>query len=110
MPNNRQWATILWLAALVMWALTRSDVRRSIRSVLGAACSPKILAPLVLMTGWVVGLVALASCVELWSAGRVTDTAFWFVTAGLVLFGNFGKVSTERGFVRRTALATLEIS
>lgn len=110
MPNNRQWATVLWLAVLVTWALMRRDVRASMRAVLPAALSPKILVPLVLMAGWVVGLVALASRVELWSTSRVTDTAFWFVTAGLVLFGRFGKVSTERGFVRRTAMATLEIS
>ncbi len=110
MPNNRQWAFIFWLAALAVWALSRKDVRASMRAVLRTALTPKILLPLVLLAGWVVGLVVLAYRVGLWSSGRVTDTVLWFVTAGLVLFSRFDKVSKEPGFARRTALATLEIS
>jgi hypothetical protein len=110
MPNNRQWAFIFWLAALAVWALSRRDVRSSLRAVLRAVLSPKILVPLTLLAGWVLGLVALGSQVGLWTASRVTDTALWFVTAGVVLFGRFDKVSKDRRFVRRTALATLEVS
>jgi hypothetical protein len=40
----------------------------------------------------------------------MTDTVFWFVTAGLVLFGRFDSVARNRHFVRRAALATLELS
>lgn len=110
MPNNRQCASIFWLAVLAMWALSRRDVRSSMRAVLRASLSPKILIPLALLAAWVLGLVVLASQIGLWTASRATDTAFWFVTAGLMLFGRIDKVSKERRFVRRTALATFEIS
>jgi prepilin signal peptidase PulO-like enzyme (type II secretory pathway) len=110
MPNNRQWAFIFWLAVLAIWALSKPDVRSSMRSVLRAALSAKILMPLALLAAWVLGLVVLGSQIGLWTASRVTDTALWFVTAGLVLFGRFDRVSKDRRFVRRTALATFEIS
>jgi hypothetical protein len=110
MPNNRQWAFMFWLAVLVVFALSRRDVRSSLRDVLRTMLSPKIVIPLVLFAGWVLGLVALGSQVGLWTASRVTDTALWFVTAGVVLFGQFEKVSKDRRFVRRTALATFEVS
>lgn len=110
MPNNRQWAFMFWLAVLAIWALSRRDVRSSMRLVLRAALSAKILIPLALLAAWVLGLLVIGSQIELWTASRVTDTALWFVTAGLVLFGRFDKVSKDRHFVRRTALATVEIS
>lgn len=110
MPNNRQWAFIFWVALGAVWALSRRDVRSSMRSVIRAALSAKILIPLALLAAWVLGLVVLGSRIGLWTASRVTDTALWFVTAGVVLFGRFEKVSRDRRFVRRTALATFEVS
>jgi hypothetical protein len=109
-PNNRQWAFILWVVVLLAWALTRPELRSSVRDVLRTAGSPKIVGPLVVLLGWVVGLVYLAARIGLWDSDRTADTAFWFVTAGLVLFGNFGKVSQERHFLRRGAFATLKFS
>lgn len=110
MPNNRQWALIFWVVAFIAWVLYRPDTRASTLSVLRAAVAPKILVSMSVLAAWVVGLVYLASQVGLWDADRVTDTVFWFVTAGLVLFGRFGNVSKERHFVRRAAFTTLEVS
>jgi hypothetical protein len=100
----------LWITALLVWALARTDTRSSARDVLRVAASPKILGSLAVLVLWVLGLVYFAWTVGLWDADRVTDTVFWFVTAGLVMFGRFEKVSKEPHFVRRTALATLEVS
>lgn len=110
MPNNRQWAFIFWTAVLLAWALSRRDTRSAIWQVLRAVASPKVSVPLAVLVIWVVGLAYLASKIELWDADRVTDTAFWFITAGLVLFGRFGMVRKDPHFVRSTALATLEFS
>lgn len=110
MPNNRQWASIFWITALAVFVLARRETRASTVNVLRAATSAKILVPLALLLGWVVGLAYVGSRVGIWGPDRVTDTVFWFVTAGLVLFGRFDKVSHEPHFVRRTTVATLELS
>jgi hypothetical protein len=91
----------------VVFLLVRKDLRSSVWQVLRTALSPKILIPLLVFVGWVIGLVAAASQVELWGTARVTDTVFWFVTAGLVLFGSIDKISKEPRFVRRTTYATV---
>src|SRR4051812_574474 len=101
---------MFWIAALVVFMLARRGTRASVRDALRAACSPKILVLVIVLAAWVIGLVYGASEAGLWSGDRVTDTAFWFVTAGLVLFGRFDKVSEEPHFLRRAALATLELS
>ena len=108
MPNNRQWATLIWVGAFIVFLLVRRDLRSSLGQVLRAAISPKILIPLLVFLGWVTGLVITASRTDLWGTPRVTDTAFWVVTAGLVLFGSFDKVSKEPRFVRRTAYTTVK--
>lgn len=110
MPNNRQWASIFWIAVLLVGVLLRRSTRSGAREVLRAAASPKILAPAAVFLLWVVGLVVLASKVGLWDGDRVTDTAFWFITVGLVLFGRSLNLSKEQHSVRRTALAALELS
>ena len=56
MPNNRQWAFLLWALVFLVWVVARRDMRSSVRDVLGAAATPKILLPMLALTGWVVGL------------------------------------------------------
>lgn len=110
MPNNRQWAFIFWVAVFLVWIASRRDMRSSVQAVLRRVSTPKLLVPLLVLSGWVAGLAYLGTRVRLWDGDRLTDTIMWFVTAGLVLFGNLVDVSKERGFFRRKALATLEVS
>lgn len=110
MPNNRQWAALFWVVAFVAWALSRGDVRTSMGALVRTLASPKILAPLVAMAGWVAGLVYLASKWSLWDPTLATDTAFWFATAGLVLFGKFTDVGKEPLFLRRKAQSVLGLA
>lgn len=110
MPNNRQWATIFWATVLLVWLIVRKETRSSVGAVARAAISPKILIPLLVFIAWVAGLVYAAWLAGLWDEDRITDSVFWFVTAGLVLFARFERVSTEPRFVRRTTLAALEFS
>lgn len=109
-PNNRQWAALIWLAAIVFLALTREDGRGTVKNLLAAAWHVKIVIPVLLYAAWVAGLIRLAVFVDAWSQSRATDTVFWFATSGLVLFGRFDKVRTQPHFVRRSARATFEWS
>jgi hypothetical protein len=103
MPNNRQWAVLLWLVVLV-WL---PQVRSSLPGILRAALP--LLAPVAMMVAWVSGLVYVAAEVGLWDMELATDTAFWFVFAGLVLFGGIVQMTREERFFRRKAFAVLEI-
>ena len=89
MPNNRQWAVLLWLGVLLGLALARPDLRSSVRGLVRTALDPVLLLPLAMMAAWVAGLGYAAAIVGLWESDLATDTAFWFVFAGLILFGSF---------------------
>ncbi len=84
------------------------ETRESLGQVLTTA--NKILLPLAALLAWVGGIVYLGWRAGLWEPNLTSGTVLWFVTTGLVLFGNFNEVSEEENYFRRKALATLELS
>ena len=41
--NNREIAIAIWIFLFIAWALTKTDLRRSLKSLLRAACQKSIL-------------------------------------------------------------------
>lgn len=109
MPNNRQWAILIWLVVLAVWMLSNKDARGSVQSVARRLTTPKVWVPLALMTLYVGGLLVVGWNAGIWTSELGTDTAFWFVGSALVLFFRLNEAS-EPGFFRRTALATVELT
>jgi hypothetical protein len=107
--NNRQWAVLFWLAALLGLFLSRPDLRSQLRDIAKLALSPALVVPFAAMAAWVSGLVYLAVGLGLWDRKLAADTAFWFLFAGLVLFGKFDDARKEEHFFRRKALSVLRI-
>jgi hypothetical protein len=110
MPNNRQIVVLFWLAVLAVWAITRPDVRSGIRQLLIVAAKPKVVFMLICFSAWMGAAVWVALQVGLWEASLATDTVFWVVGSGLVLFGAFPNVSKRRGLLRETALGLLSLT
>ncbi len=59
------------------------------------------------MIVWVCSVSRLAAEVVPWNSGLSKGVVIWFLTAGIVTFGNFEKVSKEPHFFRRTILGVL---
>jgi hypothetical protein len=106
-PNNRQWATLFWIAVIAVLALSRRDVRSALRGFVRSAAEPKILVPLVLMGAWVCLEVWGGAWAALWNSKLFTDTVFWFVSSGLVLFVNFEEASKRSDFFQKKAIAAI---
>jgi len=99
MPNNRQMAIFFWLALLAAWGISRPDVRSGIRQLFRVAANPKILVALLCLSAWMTAVLWFGKQMGLWEASLATDTAFWFVGSGLVLFFAFRDVSRRPGFL-----------
>jgi hypothetical protein len=110
MPNNREWAILIWLGVFLIWAVSRKDIRQSLGQVLRAAATPKILLPLAVMLGYIVLEAWLGSNVSLWRGDLTKDTIVWVIVSALVLFVNFSKASTEPHFFRRRVAATVGVT
>lgn len=98
--NNREVATLIWLAVGLALALRRSELRTLLLSLVKDAVG--LLVPLVLFACWIGGLVVLAHAVGLWEADVRNDTVVWFLTVGVGLLFSLKKV-TEPRFFRNAA-------
>jgi hypothetical protein len=74
MPNNRQWAALVWLLILGTFVLVRRDFRQMLADLLRRLCVPKVLVPLLLFAGYCAVVITAAAAVGAWTPERTTDT------------------------------------
>lgn len=110
MPNNREWAILIWLAIGLVWVLSKRDVRSGFSSLFRTLLHPKILVPLMSMLGYAALLVWIGSLLGAWRPALVKDTVVWFVVSGLALFMGLTDAAKQPHFFRNRVAATLGIT
>ena len=108
--DNRELAALLLLLAALAGALFLGPIRSSLGKVVQALMSPKLLALLLLMIGYVFLVVLAAHEVGLWSWDLISETAAWFFGSAFVLFLNVSDASRQEGFFRRVVLQTFGVT
>jgi hypothetical protein len=101
--NNREIASLVWLAVALAAALFSRDIRSAFWAVAKSFVHLKIVGPILLLAAWVAGLVAVAHGLGLWEATERNDTIVWFVTVGIAFYFSLDKTKQEH-FFRTTAL------
>ena len=51
--NNRELASLIWLAVAAAWVLSRRDLRSGIAGILKSLANPLLLLPLLGLQGWI---------------------------------------------------------
>ena len=98
--NSREWAGLIWLGVLAVFALCKPTVRASLGNVLRLAFTRKLTLVWVTYLVWIGGFVALAYVVGIWKSVLTKDTIVWTATAGLALVGSFTE-AWKPGHLRR---------
>jgi hypothetical protein len=101
MPNNRQWAALVWLLIVFGFVPVRRDTRQSVTSLLRQLCQPKILAPLLFFAGYCAGVIAAGAALGGWTPARTADTVVWSGGAITLPF-RANEVAKERRFIRHS--------
>lgn len=113
MLNNREIASVIWMAILTIVALSNKDVRESAIEVFTLFFSPRILLPIVSMLAWICIEIWIGFCFQFWSSELAKGTILWTLcTAGVILF-NFTQFDSESNwlhFFRRTILAMVGVA
>ena len=87
--NNREWASLIWLGALLVFVLLKPDIRANFRNVLRLAFTRKLAFVWAVYLVWVAALVVFACATGVWRTALTKDTIVWTATAGLALVGSF---------------------
>ena len=91
--SNREWAALLWLAALLIAINIKTDIRRSFVGVFRAFFQPLIIGPLILAAIYAGGEIFLLRRFDWWSIANLKSTVLWLVTFAFV--GMFEIVSIK---------------
>jgi len=110
MFNNRQLASILWIAVLIVFVVAHPKVRTDLPGLLRTLAARSIVVTLAGLAAWSYMLVRLGERIGIWTPSIAGDTWFWFFTTALVLLFNMRKVSTEKDFFINTAKATFGVT
>lgn len=97
-PNNRQWALLIWIGIGLILALTQPEIRRSFGAVVRSLVSPKIALTIVGYVGVVALAIWGAERVGIWNFTLVSDTVAWLSISGWALWASFAKVDAEPDF------------
>jgi hypothetical protein len=107
--NNREIAMLVWTGLLLLWMLSRRDMRPALGGVLRAFLQPTILGWLLAFVAYLSGCVWLAEQAGLWQSQLVNETAFWFLATGFVLFMGVNEVSGQDDFLWKAAKRVLAL-
>ena len=108
--NNRELASLIWLAVAAAWVLSRRDLRSGIAGILKSLANPLLLGPLLGLLGWIALEIWAGGKLGLWNTGLVSNTVVWTVGTALVLYFNVNKAAEDPLFFRKTAKSALAAS
>jgi len=93
--NNRELAVGIWTLLLIVWGLSKSEIRRGFLTVIGALLQRKILTILCLFITYVVFSVYVLLSLNIWDTSQVKSTMIWSVFVGAASL--FGITNIKRG-------------
>jgi hypothetical protein len=91
--SNREWATLLWFAVLVVAINIKAEIRHSFFGVLRAFCQPMIVGPFLFAAVYAAGEIFLLWRLDWWSIANLKSTVLWLITFAFV--GMFEIVSIK---------------
>lgn len=110
MPTNREWATLFWIAFVLVIALTRPGGRAGIRQLVGAFLVRVFFVIAGLYVAWIAGLIWIAHNFGLWDLSLAKDSLIWAITVGFPLLFKSIKEATEPGYFGRQIRQTVALS
>ncbi|MFC1484646.1 hypothetical protein ACFL6Q_06330, partial [Candidatus Neomarinimicrobiota bacterium] len=107
--NNREVATAFWLLVFAVWALYKSEIRRSIGGVLRAFWRFKIVASFFLILLYVTGMVTFLAMIDMWKVGLLKDTIVWFFVGAMAMMMRFGAADDVENIFQKVLIDSIKI-
>jgi hypothetical protein len=107
--NTRETAVVVWLGAVLLFALTKGDVRRSIGGLLKLILtSPWIAGALLMAAAWATASILLLVYVGYWEPPMTRVAVVWFV--GFALVALFNTKDVDESYFYRLLLHNLGLA
>jgi hypothetical protein len=100
--SNREIATLVWFAALVVLPFLIPKVRGAALAILKVFCQRIILTVFGLAVAYAVGCVALLAWSGIWTAGHLKTTLWWAATIAFVSMFDITRIDEDRTYFATT--------
>ncbi len=107
--NNREIAIGIWLTIFIFYALSKKDVRKSIKGVFIIFFDKKIILSVLLAAIYTVWNVYVLNSINLWNFSLVKDTIFWVCFVGIVMEFRFITSNADQSLFKNTIIDNLKI-
>ena len=107
--NNREIATAIWLSVLLGFALTKSDVRKSLAGVARSFFRPKIIVLVFFMVLYTAAAAMLLSVINFWNICLLKDTIAWFCLSSIIMTMNFVTAKEDKNIFRKILVDSIKI-
>ncbi|KRF32395.1 hypothetical protein [Nocardioides sp. Soil805] len=108
--NTREWASVCWVAVLVLAAVAYPPARRALSPLarqIGAFWQLHVT--LLLFLGWVALVCFGAHLIGAWNRHLLKDTIVWVVVYGVAAIFSALRAGKEKHFFRRAVLAAVSV-
>ena len=109
--TTREWAAVVWAAALVVAGVATPFVRRAFAPLLRTLFGFwQLQLALSAFLGWAVLVCYVGALLGAWSMALLKDTVVWIVVYGFTSVFSANRAAKDEHFFRRAALAALSVS
>ena len=110
MLNNREIATLIWLAIFAVWAITHKEIRVTSGRAVLAFLRPAILVVFGLMFVYTTLIVALLWRLGIWQLEMLKDTCLWFFFSAFVMVMDFVTAKDNKPILNKVLIDNLKLS
>ncbi|NUT60141.1 hypothetical protein [Herbaspirillum sp. C9C3] len=107
--TTREIAIGIWLFVFTVWVFSLDQMPSMIGNLVRTACSWPILAPFLVLTLYVCGLVFALYHVGYWDAGLLKTTVIWFLTIACVSFFRTPTIANDEHYLRNTIKDNIKV-
>jgi len=90
--SNREIAFSIWLSIIIVYLLSKNNIRSSVIKFLKVFFGTKILEIYLAMTVYVLLLIAILSYTNIWHPSLLKETIFWYFGIAIILVFNANKI------------------
>ena len=91
--NNRELAIAIWLVVGIIWALTSSNIRKSLFQVVKAFFAWKLTLLYLMMLIYIASIVMVMSAIGIWKMSNLPLTILWAIFVSFIMLFDYQKAN-----------------
>lgn len=107
--SNREIATVIWLLGLSIFALSKQNIRASLKGVLNSFVKWKVALSLLLMITFTTAIVLFLNNLGFWNLFLLKDTFLWFFLVGVPLYVGWITSKKDHNIFKEIATENLKL-